>query len=614
MIEQREKTFLCLGAVFSCLAACVLAIFQNAISFVYVAVPVAIFMMIALRYRYKKKMPISRKEHIALVLFSLTFSVCTITSHNLVITASPYNGSATDNYLDTWGLFDCAGLIVIGLVAYILSSAVYAKVKEGCNSEARGVTFDISRKVDTRFVLVLSLLIFVAYIPYWLAYWPGLIYGDSVSSIGQALSGTYGNHHPFAYTVTFTFCIKLMHLLGFSTTSGCALQVLIQMLITAGTLGCFSTWISCRFGLPRWVGVMIACFFAFTPYFALYSISMWKDPLFSMMVVIITMGIADVVLGSAAHSIKKRWLVVYFCAFMGCGLLRSNGVYILAGIALIYFLTRIFKRGSLCMSQNFKLFGRSAVLALICVCLIVGPVYEKIGVTPASKAETYGLMINQMARVVVEGGVMSEEDADYMNQLLPLEEYAEVYAPTCIDNLKWNENFSDEPLADGFLGHWASMLVKNPKIYIEGWIMETFGYWAPFQRDVFYHYGNFKTGEIYNIDSSLLTILENLGIDATPKISNANIQSILSFDTYLFPIGLLNWGIAFLILCLILQKQKRVLLILLPSILLIATLLIASPIWYWPRYESVVEYSIPLFVVLYGYLFKKSSSATLEHV
>jgi hypothetical protein len=244
----------------------------------------------------------------------------------------------------------------------------------------------------------------------------------------------------------------------------------------------------------------------------------------------------------------------------------------------------------------------------------VGPVYEKIGVTPASKAETYGLMINQMARVVVEGGVMSEEDADYMNQLLPLEEYAEVYAPTCIDNLKWNENFSDEPLADGFLGHWASMLVKNPKIYIEGWIMETFGYWAPFQRDVFYHYGNFKTGEIYNIDSSLLTILENLGIDATPKISNANIQSILSFDTYLFPIGLLNWGIAFLILCLILQKQKRVLLILLPSILLIATLLIASPIWYWPRYESVVEYSIPLFVVLYGYLFKKSSSATLEHV
>jgi hypothetical protein len=599
VIELREKTFLCFEAVFSCLAACVFAAFQNALPFVGVAIPCAIFLMLALRYRCKKNIPISRKENIALLLFSLIFSIASVASHNVIVPGNAYTGLATTNYLDAWGLFDWFGLIVIWLVAYILFSAVYAKITKMRNLKTKGLAFDVSKKVSVRFALALALLIFVAYVPYWLAYWPGLIYADSISSISQALSGTYSNHHPVAYTLTFTLCIKFMHLLGFSTTSGCALQVLFQMLITAGTLGCFSAWIQCRFGLPKWVGVMIACFFAFTPYFALYSISMWKDPLFSMMVVIVTMGIADVALGGGNHCIKKRWWVAYFCAFVGCGLLRSNGVYILAGIVLIYFLTLIFKRGSFDRVQNFKLLGRSAVLALVCVCLIVGPVYGKIGATPASKAEAYGLMINQMARVVVEGGVMSEEDADYMNQLLPLEEYAEVYTPTCIDSLKWNENFSNEALHDGFLRHWASMFVKNPKIYLDGWVMQTFGYWAPIHAKVIFHYGNFKCGEIYNTDSSLISLVENLGIDATSKIPVENIQSILSTDAYLFPIGPLNWGIAFLILCLILQKQKKVLLVLLPGVLLVATLLIASPIWYWPRYESVVEYSIPLFIVLY---------------
>jgi hypothetical protein len=85
--------------------------------------------------------------------------------------------------------------------------------------------------------------------------------------------------------------------LGFSVTSGIALYVFFQMLVMALTLGYFSAWICARFNLSKWVGVALACFFGAIPYFALYSIAMWKDPLFSMSLVLMTIFIADVVLG-----------------------------------------------------------------------------------------------------------------------------------------------------------------------------------------------------------------------------------------------------------------------------------------------------------------------------
>jgi hypothetical protein len=584
------------------LAAGVFAAYQNALPFACVAFPIAILLVLALRYRYQMKIQTTCKENVALLLFSLLFSIAMVASYNVVISGSTYDGLASENYLKAWGLFDWLGLVVIWVVIYLLLSSVYLKMKERQLTKAGGLTFDSSRKVRVRFFLLLSLLIFVAYIPYWLLYWPGLIYGDSLSSLKQALSGSYNNHHPFAYTVSFTLCIKLMHLFGFSTTSGCALQVLIQMIIMACTLGCFSAWTSTRFGLPKWVGVFIACIFAFTPYFALYSISMWKDPLFSMAIIVVTMGIADVVLGGSSSNIKKRWYVIYFCAFLGCGLLRSNGIFILAGLAVVYFLTRVLNKGALCRSQKYKLLGRSIVAAFVCAALIVGPVYDRIGVSSASKAETYGLMLNQMARVVVEDGVMSEEDAAYMNQLLPLDEYAEVYAPTCVDNLKWNKNFSGEALSDGFVGHWVSMLVKNSKIYIDAWVMETFGYWAPFQENGFFYFSNFQGGVIRNIDSSRIFQVEKLGINASPKILDESLRTLFSVRAWSPPLGLINWGFAFLILCLFLQKKSRYLLVLLPSVFLVATLLVASPIWYWPRYEVAVQYLLPLLCAFYGCL------------
>lgn len=131
----------------------------------------------------------------------------------------------------------------------------------------------------------------------------------------------------------------------------------------------------------------------------------------------------------------------------------------------------------------------------IAALLPTGPVFTALGVTPAAKAEGVGIPLNQMARVAATGGIMSDEDKRYLNELLPLELYETVYTPTCVDSVKWkNPEFNEEALSDGFWRHWLSMGIENPVTYLESWELQTVGYWSINQPQVLSHNRNIAAG------------------------------------------------------------------------------------------------------------------------
>lgn len=133
-------------------------------------------------------------------------------------------------------------------------------------------------------------------------------------------------------------------------------------------------------------------------------------------------------------------------------------------------------------------------IAIAASLLVTGPIYNTLGVSPNENVEGLGVPLNQMARVVACDGEMSESDKEYMSSLLPLEEYQNVYTPTCADSLKWNAQFNSEPLANDFWSHWLSMLVNNPLVYFEAWEMQTFGYWTINHPSAVFGKGNISGG------------------------------------------------------------------------------------------------------------------------
>lgn len=75
-------------------------------------------------------------------------------------------------------------------------------------------------------------------------------------------------------------------------------------------------------------------------------------------------------------------------------------------------------------------------------------------------------------------------------------------------------------------------------------------------------------------------------------------RSIFTQDNQSVPISFILWGLVFLSICLVLRKKSLWLIALLPSLALLGTLIVASPIWYWPRYGAAVQFLIPFYAAL----------------
>lgn len=340
--------------------------------------------------------------------------------------------------------------------------------------------------------------------------------------------------------------------------------------------------------------ILLVALFGLTPYIATYSIAMWKDPLFSAALVVASILIADLILANGKIIRESElWLPVFATCCVAIALLRSNGVLV---DALLCVALAIYAFTIAAENRRLSIFACLIPASAIAInLLLTGPIYNALNVTPNEKVEGLGIPLAQMARAVTYEGGMSDSDADYMNELLPLEEYKYVYAPTCIDPLKWNSKFNSAPLEDDFYEHWFSMLVKNPKLYFEAWELQTFGYWTVNHPVVIFHTGNISGGvprTAYDPRE-----LESYGI--TPhNYLGATDQSLPPYENSSIPISWITWALIFLCLILPLSSNSKWLIPLLPSVALLASLLIASPIWYWERYAAATQFLIPFYIAL----------------
>ena len=248
----------------------------------------------------------------------------------------------------------------------------------------------------------------------------------------------------------------------------------------------------------------------------------------------------------------------------------------------------------------------SCLCVIICYMTITGPVYKALNVTPSEKAESIGILLNQMARVAALDGDMTESDKEYLNSILPYESYKTVYTPTCTDSLKWNSSFDNEALENDFFKHWFSLLVQNPRVYFESWELQTFGFWAvnqPLPREA----ENISGGVPRNTTSTYAADLDIYQINAENKLGHDSLRDVFTQDNYSVPISIILWVLILLSICLCLSGRKSWLIALIPSLALLATLVIASPIWYWPRYGAAVQFLIPFYIALVVLMMKCKS-------
>ena len=178
--------------------------------------------------------------------------------------------------------------------------------------------------------------------------------------------------------------------------------------------------------------------------------------------------------------------------------------------------------------------------------IITGPIYQNLNLN-GEPVESLGIFLNQMASVVSYNGNMSDFDREFMEHLLPLDRYEDTYRPCVVDLLKWDDEFSQDYLnthIDDFWKTYFSMLVKNPRLYIEAWELNTFGYWAVNYWELNFDRENIKKGNLGDIISSKGTstgiVPDNL-LDTVLK----NSEDIFPLNDASIALAVISWLILF---------------------------------------------------------------------
>ena len=159
-------------------------------------------------------------------------------------------------------------VVFLGITAF---HTVSSKIKISYNPVAR-----TPEKRDYLLWVIVFILLICAWSPYILSYFPGGVYPDTATCIGQARSGAYNNQQPLLYTMLFKICIIIA-----GELHAVMLFSILQIIFMAA---CFS-YILYRLNLHdvnKFVLVLVLLYFALFNLIPLYVVSLWKDSLFSV--------------------------------------------------------------------------------------------------------------------------------------------------------------------------------------------------------------------------------------------------------------------------------------------------------------------------------------------
>lgn len=480
------------------------------------------------------------------------------------------------------------------LSSWILTNAVCC-LFDRISSKWGSARLDLTRTgigSKKRFAAVF-VFIFLMWMPYFLTYYPGLIFGDSINSIYQALGiRDWNDHFPVVYSLFVKVCMQAGVLSG-DLNIGYAVYTLIQMAVISCVHAYTVCWIEHK-GCPALA--LAGCFyFAFEPMFAQHAVAMWKDGIFSAFLLYFSIFLFDLVISDGRVARSRRFCAWSILSALVVCFFRNNGVYVIAlvclGLGIYSFVDRRY-----CREKVRYVSYHCMVIAI--VLFMTGPVYRMVGIE-RDEVEKYGILLQQMARTVVEEGDIGEEERAFLDSLLPIERYKELYNAQLVDPIKWNKDF-DKALLEREQGRlfnvWARLLIKNPKIYLKAYLDMTSHYWTPnMWRDHMFVW-NILNGDIddaaddpwrASAEVRYKNILQNKWIDT---------KRLFSIATPVPAVGLLVWFQLYIIMYALIKKKGALILPLLPCAGVLTTLLIATPSAYWPRYMLIVYDMLPLSV------------------
>lgn len=433
------------------------------------------------------------------------------------------------------------------------------------------------------FLSLWLIIIFVDMFIFYTAQYPGVFTPDSIDQVRQILTGVYTNHHPFYHTMIIKVFIDIGINLFNDINIGVALYSIFSIFVLAT---CFIYIIKTIYTITKNLSLTLIVYICYLvyPVNIKYSFYMGKDVFFGAAVGIFVVTIYKILNNIGKH---KTNLIILFLSSLGMCLLRSNGLFVYVFSFVVFFIL------------FFKKYNSIKLLMVIVIVLSVFlkyPVLKSLNVKQPDTIESLSIPAQQIARVITDEKEITIEQRELLSEVIDIDEIPTYYVSYFSDPIKnlVREKGNQEYLkkhSKEYLNLYIQLGLKYPQKYIEAWVDQTRGYW-----NSGYAFWRWADG-VSNNDLGVYPTINSQFFDSTLKLYLMEWQGSPIF-TFFLSIGFMVWLLVMFVYKSVIYKRKDLFFIIVPPLLVIATLLIATPLYAEFRYAYAVSVTLPFIIAI----------------
>lgn len=522
-------------------------------------------------YVLLKKMPQVqlKKDHIIAAVCAGIFTLCYVLGNKEALSGGLSNKLFMLFYM---------GCTVIGLLCLFYRCVLWILI-----NSTRIKLFEEGKAFPKKMFLLFSGILFLCMLPFLLTNYPAVMTPDSLSQFRQAagMEG-YSDHHPWLHTMVINLFYEIGYAISGNTYFAIACYTIVQMILVAVSVS--YVWCSLHeMGLKKKYCIAGVVLFIIYPYNLIYGVTIWKDVLFAMSVLVLTVTLFRMHWQlNEENNIKVRdWILYIVCGFFMC-MLRHNGFY--AFLVFVPIMIWIFRK-------KWKQLIPLTVL-LLAVCFIIkGPVMTAVDVEPGKLAFKLCLPLQQVGRVIADDCELTEEEIAAIEKINVISYVKENYQRGGADPMfAWVIYGNQEYLGDNlgeYMELWISLGLKYPGKYIQAFIDLTKGYWYPMDPEQVVYFGitENETG---------LTSQAVLNGPIVIKIHELLTKLYTIFPIYgiMYSMGAVLWLFILLIAIAVRNGNHSMWMAGIPLLLLTLTLFVAVPL------VADIRYGYPLLVAI----------------
>ena len=321
-----------------------------------------------------------------------------------------------------------------------------------------------------RSVILTWILLLALFVPYLLAFYPGVASMDTTNQIKDFTTGTMpieinwnegepmiscflNDHHPVADTLIFTFFTEFVGGLLGSPVKGAFAYSALQTALTA----LFMALMLCRmekFGVPYGYRKAGFLFLGFAPFIGLYAIGMLKDSIYSMFFIAYYLLYAVIMLEGATG---RRMAGITILAVV-LALTKKTGVYLvlICNLALIFVPT---------VRRKWAEWAASWILpALLVLVLLPHVLFPMCNIFAGGRQEALGFTMQMTARTYLDHkDELSPQEVEVIGAVIDLSKVEKSYSSYNYDEVKKLFNYA---ATDAQLGAyrrlWLQLFARYP--------------------------------------------------------------------------------------------------------------------------------------------------------